>query len=89
MAALLAERTSVREETIKWVWNRPVTFDEFLDQFGPKDYVELVDGVAVEKPMVQLEHEKLYGWLYIVLGLYAKARGLGMQLGSRTAVQIG
>ena len=88
MAALLAERTPVREETVKWVWNRPVTFDEFLDQFGPKDYVELVDGMAVEKARVQLEHEKLYGWLYIVLGLTTKARGLGMVLGSRTAVRI-
>jgi Uma2 family endonuclease len=88
MATTLPAGEQVREETVKWIWDRPITFDEFLDQFGPKDLVELIDGAAVEKPMVQLEHEKLYGWLYIVLSLYVKAKRLGIVLGSRTAVRI-
>jgi Uma2 family endonuclease len=78
----------VREETVNWVWARPLTFAEFVDMFGAKDDVELIDGVVVERSMVQLDHEKLQGWLYIVLSLYVKARGLGIVLGSRTAVEI-
>src|SRR5436853_3145616 len=78
----------VREETVKWVWPRPITFEEFLEVFGPKDFVELVDGVAVEKTKVQLEHEKLWGWLFRVLGWYVQNRDLGVALGSRTAVRI-
>jgi Uma2 family endonuclease len=78
----------VREETVKWIWSRPLTFVEFLEMFGPKDDVELIDGVVVERNMVQLDHEKLSGWLYIVIGLYVKARSLGIVLGSRMAVQI-
>jgi Uma2 family endonuclease len=78
----------VREETVKWLWERPLTFAEFLEMFGPKDEVELIDGMVVERSMVQLDHEKLSGWLFIVLSLYVKARGLGIVLGSRTAVEI-
>jgi Uma2 family endonuclease len=78
----------VREETVKWIWARPLTFAEFLELFGPKDDVELIDGVVVEKSMVQLDHEKLVGWLYHVLILCVEERSLGMVLGSRTAVQI-
>lgn len=78
----------VREETVKWVGDRPLTFAEFLEMFGPKDLVELIDGAVVEKSMVQLDHEKLQGWLYVVLTLYVEARRLGIVLGSRTAVEI-
>jgi Uma2 family endonuclease len=78
----------VREETVKWVGARPLTFAEFLEQFGPKDDVELIDGAVVERNMVQLDHEKLVDWLRFVLGLYVRARRLGTLLGSRTAVEI-
>src|SRR5262245_4244860 len=88
MATALSAPEQVREETVRWVWDRPITFDEFLDQFGPKDYYELVDGVAVEKPTVQLEHEKLEIWLRTVLHLYVRPRNLGIVLGSRSPVQI-
>jgi Uma2 family endonuclease len=84
----MAVQEKVHEETVKWVWDRPITFLEFLEMFGPKDYVELIDGMVVERRLVQLDHEKLQGWLYIVLGLYVKARRLGILLGSRTAVEI-
>jgi Uma2 family endonuclease len=81
-------REKVCEETVKWVGDRPLTFAEFLEMFGPKDLVELIDGAVVEKSMVQLDHEKLLGWLYVVLSLYVEARKLGIVLGSRTAVEI-
>jgi Uma2 family endonuclease len=88
MTALLSERRCIREEAIKWVWPRPLTFLEFLDLFSAEDNVELVDGVAVEREMVQLDHEKLLGWLYHLMALYAEEKRLGIVLGSRTPVHI-
>jgi Uma2 family endonuclease len=82
-------REEAKEEVVKWVWPRPIAFDEFLDLFGKNDYVELVNGVAVEKTMVQLDHEKLLSWLLRLLGDYVEDRNLGIVLGSRTAVKIG
>jgi Uma2 family endonuclease len=78
----------VREVSDLYVWSKPLTFDEFLDTFGPKDFVELVDGVVVEKTMVQLDHERLQRWLYVLLSLYAERSGKGEVLGSRSAVKI-
>jgi Uma2 family endonuclease len=90
MAAALTHRECVLEQTTNWVWPRPVTFDEFLDLYtGREELVELVDGVVVEQDMVQLEHEKIVGWLYHLFALYADERELGILLGSRTAVRIG
>jgi Uma2 family endonuclease len=86
-AAMIVQE-KVCEETVKWVGPRPLTFEEFLDGYGPKDFVELIDGVVVERSMVQLDHEKLLLWLLMVVNLYVKGRGLGIVLGSRTAVQI-
>lgn len=76
----------VWEEAVKWIWPRPLTFAEFLEL--EKDNVELVDGVVVEKPMVQLDHEKLQFWLGRLLGDYVEERDLGIVLGSRTPVEI-
>jgi len=84
----MAIREKVHEETVKWVGPRPLSFTEFLEQFGPKDDVELIDGVVVERNMVQLDHEKLVDWLRFVIGLFVRGRDLGIVLGSRTAVQI-
>ena len=81
-------RQKVHEETVKWVGARPLTFAGFLEAIGSDDQVELVDGVIVEKNMVQLDHEKLLHWLDRVLGLYVEGRKLGIVLGSRTAVEI-
>jgi Uma2 family endonuclease len=78
----------VHEETVKWVGSRALTFDEFVDGYGPKDQVELIDGVVVERSMVQLDHEKLVDWLRFVIGLYVRAHKMGIVLGSRTAVEI-
>jgi Uma2 family endonuclease len=81
-------RDQVREETIKWIWERPLTFDQFVEMFGKEDHVELIDGTVVEREMVQLDHEKLQIWLTITVGQYLEARDLGVLLGSRTAVRI-
>jgi Uma2 family endonuclease len=52
------------------------------------DEVELIDGVVVQRMAAQLEHERLQVWLLWLLNGYVHAKGLGMVLGSRTAVQI-
>src|SRR5215212_2704093 len=81
-------RERVREESIKWVGTRPITFAEFLDIEGHENQAELVDGVVEERSVVQLDHEKLLRWIDHVLTLYVEERGLGIVLGSRTAVEI-
>ncbi|HZO88290.1 MAG TPA: Uma2 family endonuclease [Chthonomonadaceae bacterium] len=82
----------VKECSTKWVGPRPITFEEFLDLFGPvfdKEYdVELIDGTVVERMSAQLEHEKLFNWLYRLMGDYVEERNLGIVLGSRTPVKI-
>jgi Uma2 family endonuclease len=78
----------VSEETVKWIWERPLTFDQFVEMFGKEDHVELIDGVVVQREMVQLDHEKLQIWLTTAVNQFLEARDLGILLGSRTAVRI-
>jgi Uma2 family endonuclease len=81
-------KEELREETTKWIGPRPITFGEFLDMEGLDGHTELIDGVVVERSMVQLDHEKLLHWIYNVLSLYVDDLQLGIVLGSRTAVEI-
>ena len=80
----------VEETTVKYVRpDHPITFDEFLDMFlWTKDYVELVDGCVMEKPMVGWKHEDLLMWITRVAALYVEDHDLGVVAGSRTAVRI-
>jgi Uma2 family endonuclease len=78
----------VTETSVKWVGERPITFTEFLEMDFENDWVELIDGVPVEKPMVQLDHEKLSMWLGSLLNMFSELRDLGIVLGSRTPVEI-
>jgi Uma2 family endonuclease len=81
------EIREAEEQRVVRFAQRPITFEEFLELTG-KDDLELIDGVMVEKMSVQLEHEKLFAWLYHLSGLYVEERNLGIVLGSRTAVEI-
>jgi Uma2 family endonuclease len=78
----------VREESTKWIGTRPITFAQFLDLDGCENHVELVDGVLEERMAVQLDLEKLLGWVGTVLRLLVEEAHLGIVLGSRTAVEI-
>jgi Uma2 family endonuclease len=80
--------SEVTEQRMLWVPPRPLTFDEYLDLFGPKDDVELIDGVVQRRMAVQLDHELLFVWLITLLNTYAAEKDLGHVLGSRTPVQI-
>lgn len=76
------------EERMVYVPPRPITFPEFLELFNEKDDVELIDGVVVPRMAAQLDHEKLYGWLFRFIGSYIEETDLGILLGSRTPVLI-
>jgi Uma2 family endonuclease len=86
MANLLMETEEVVEGRVVYIAERPIPFERFLDMAEGR-YVELVDGVIVEKPMVQLDHERCSAWLYQVLGPYVEERDLGQMLSSRIMVQ--
>jgi Uma2 family endonuclease len=88
MANLLLETETEQslEARLVHVGKRAIPFDRFLEM-AEGHFVELVQGVIVEKPMIQLDHELCTGWLYQVMGLYAKKRGLGQMLSSRIMVK--
>src|SRR5262249_31274381 len=58
-----------------------------LDLSHGKD-LELINGVMVERMSAQLQHEKLFVWLLIVLTGVVRKLNLGIVLGSRTTVEI-
>src|ERR1044071_2714788 len=81
---------NVRRKPSKGTWAYPglMSFEEFLDAFGPKDWFELIDGSPVERKMVELEHEKLEVWLSVVLHQFIREKDLGILLVSRFPVKI-
>ena len=75
------------EGRVVHVGARPIPFTRFL-QMNADCWMELVDGIVVEKAMVQLDHERCSRWLYQVMGLYVQRRALGEMLSSRIMVRI-
>ena len=74
------------EARIVHVGERPIPFERFLDMAEGR-FIELVNGVVVEKPMIQLDHELCTSWIYQLVGPYAQKRGLGRMLSSRIMVK--
>src|SRR5690348_3048335 len=89
MSPLSTACEKVCETANKWIASCPITFDEYLELCGPKDYTELVDGVIVEQTEVDLDQQMLFGWLLCIVGGYIEQKHLGILLGCRTAVKIG
>ena len=89
MANLLLEtetQTSV-EERIVHVGDRPIPFERFLE-IAEGRYLDLVDGIVLERPMIQLDHERCSRWIYQVVGAFVQKRDLGEMLSSRIMVKI-
>ncbi len=87
MAGTILEKAV--EGRVVWFSERPLPFEAFLELSNGTDR-ELVDGVMVERIEAQpLDHELLFGWLIWLLYGYVQQNGLGIVLGSRTAVEIG
>jgi Uma2 family endonuclease len=83
----IVETTEAEEGRVVRFAERPIDFETFLDLSEGTD-LELVNGVMVEQMSAQLYHEKLYRWLSTILDAYVDNKGLGIVLGSRTAVEI-
>src|ERR1043165_6131070 len=82
--AALQTQLSVEERRLL-VSDHPITFEQWVTR-GGKDLFELVNGSLVEKMAAQLDHERLFAWLFTLLRMYVESRDLGEVLGSRTAV---
>jgi Uma2 family endonuclease len=68
---------------------KPATpLDDFLRRYGKDTERELLDGAAVERMAVSLEHEKLRVWLEWLLKEYLKATRYGLLLDINTLVAI-
>ena len=63
-----------------------IPFERFLNMAEGQN-VELAQGVIVEKPMIQLDHELCSRWLYSVGLSYVQELGLGLMLSSRIMVK--
>src|SRR5262249_35139929 len=86
MTDVLMETEEIVEGRVVHIAEHPIPFDRFLDMAEGR-FVELVDGVIVEKPMVQLDHELCSIWLGAIMKGYADARHLGRVLSSRIMVK--
>jgi Uma2 family endonuclease len=88
MANLLLEVETEEfvEARVVHVGDRAIRFERFIEMADRRD-LELVSGIIVEKPMVQLDHERCSRWLYQFLGQYVEERGLGEMLSSRIMVK--
>ena len=68
------------------VEDKLIGFERFLEM-ARDQYVDLIDGVIVEKPMIQLDHELCTSWLYQIIGPYVRKLKLGRMLCSRIMVK--
>jgi hypothetical protein len=56
----------------KWVWPRPLAFEEFKDLFDGRDeIVERINGEVIVEKGALLDHEMLTAW-FRTLGAYSK-----------------
>ncbi len=66
-----------------------MTADEFWQEAPEDCKAELIDGVMIMPPPPLDSHEKLFGFLFRLLGSYVEERDLGEVRGSRTGVELG
>ncbi len=64
-----------------------MTAEEFWN-YAPETKAELIDGVMIVHSPASNRHERLFGFLFRLIGDYVDDRRLGQVLGSRTAVEI-
>ncbi|MFQ6058229.1 MAG: Uma2 family endonuclease [Anaerolineae bacterium] len=62
--------------------------EDFFRLCGEDDKAELIDGVMVIATPASYAHERLFGFLYPLLGIYTQHFNLGEVLGSRTPVWL-
>jgi Uma2 family endonuclease len=70
------------------VAKRPISFEAFLRMTDENDSFELLEGALVPKMAAQYPHENRFAWLLAILRIYVSSKGLGVVLGSRSAIEI-
>jgi Uma2 family endonuclease len=88
MTTMIRDAELLPEARVIRLTERPISFEHFLEIAGEDSDLELVNGVLVERMSAQLDHERLYLWLVFLLNGFVVRRGLGLVLGSRSAVEI-
>jgi Uma2 family endonuclease len=78
----------VTGRAIFWAGMRPVAFEEFLRRFGADREVELLDGTAVARMPVPIEHDRLRAWLHGLIAEYLKATKQGTLYDGATPIAI-
>jgi Uma2 family endonuclease len=66
----------------------PYTFEDFCRTIREDQKADLIDGVIYMASPENTDANRLYGWLFIVMGLFLEARALGEVFGSRVALRL-
>jgi Uma2 family endonuclease len=64
------------------------TYEDFCALVRDGQKADLIDGVIYMASPENLEAHDLFGWLYTIMRLYVRKRGLGRIMGSRVACQL-
>jgi len=65
-----------------------LTDDEFMDLAPEKPKAELIDGIMIMSSPATIRHERLQGFLFTVLNLFAGTRRLGVVIGPNGPVRL-
>ena len=74
------------EARLVYVGERAIDFEQFLCMAEGR-FIELINGVIEEKPLIQLDHELCSTWLVQMMGPYVQELELGQMLSSRIMVK--
>ena len=74
------------EARLVYVGERAIDFEQFLCMAEGR-FIELINGVIEEKPLIQLDHELCSTWLVQMMGVYTQKMKLGRVLTSRIMVK--
>jgi len=66
----------------------PYTFDDFCAMIRDDQKADLIDGVIYMASPESPEANDLFGWLYMIVRLYARKKQLGNVYGSRVAFKL-
>jgi Uma2 family endonuclease len=66
----------------------PYTFDDFCEMVREDQKADLIDGVIYMASPENTDANKLFGWLFMVTGMFMEARDLGEIFGSRVALRL-
>lgn len=87
MTDLLIRPVSDNPPRSLYIADRPIDFASWLAIAEHID-TELIQGVMVDRMAARYPHEWIFMWLASILRSYTRHLGLGVVLGSRTAVKI-